>query len=252
MTNEQLAGFIKQGGNDELIPLLWDNVKKVLYILADRYYRAYSDDLSRYGVTVWDLKQQAYGAFLKAIEGYDEGKGYKFTSYLKYPFKNAIRSLRTHDTLNRSESLNTMITEKDNIEAYELGDTIPDEHSLDFAEKLENESMYKTVRQAVANLPESEKEIITERYFNNRSFTDIAREKGKTSESIRQREKIALQRLRNNKDIRKLSNELGYSSYRIYRNNYTSFRSSYVSNVELIACERADIEARFLRRKDLI
>ena len=221
MTNEQLAGFIKQGGNDELIPLLWNNVKKLLYILADRYYRAYSDDLSRYGVTVWDLKQQAYGAFLKAIEGYDESKGYKFISYLKYPFKNAIRSLRTSDTLNRSESLNTMITEKDNIEAYELGDTIPDEHSLDFAEKLENESMYKTVRQAVANLPESEKEIITERYFNNRSFADIAREKGKTSESIRQREKIALQRLRNNKDIRKLSNELGYSSYRIYRNNYT-------------------------------
>lgn len=244
MTNERLVDFIKQGGNDELIPILWDNVKKLLYILADRYYSIYSDDLSRYGVTVWDLKQQAYSAFLKAIEGYDESKGYKFTTYLKYPFKNAIRSLRTRDTLNRSESLNTMITEKDNIEAYELGDTIPDKHSLDFTENLENDSLYQTVRQAIDKLPEREKWIITERYYKNRTLADIAAEKERSSERIRQHEKRALQRLRNNRDIRRLADELGYSSQRIYHNNYSSFKHSSVSNVEIIACERADIEAR--------
>lgn len=119
MTNEQLAIFVGQGGNDELIPLLWENVRKLLYMRADRYYRAYKDDCSAYGITSWDLRQAAYTAFLNAIPAYKRkseeqpDKEYKFTSFLKYPFKNAIRNLLTKDILNTSDSLNRTVTDSD-------------------------------------------------------------------------------------------------------------------------------------------
>ena len=51
MTNEQLASFIKQGGSDELIPILWERVRPIFYKFADRYYKAYPDYLSQYGIT---------------------------------------------------------------------------------------------------------------------------------------------------------------------------------------------------------
>lgn len=42
MTNEHLAEFIQQGGNDELIQILWNNVKKIVYMLSDKIYKEYS------------------------------------------------------------------------------------------------------------------------------------------------------------------------------------------------------------------
>ena len=40
MTNEQLAEFIKQGGNDELIPILWERIRKLMYMKAAKVYCA--------------------------------------------------------------------------------------------------------------------------------------------------------------------------------------------------------------------
>lgn len=45
MTNEQLAAFIKQGGNDELIPILWERIRKIMYMKSDSTVR-YKDDFS--------------------------------------------------------------------------------------------------------------------------------------------------------------------------------------------------------------
>lgn len=56
MTNEMLAGFIQQGGNDELIPLLWDNVKVLVYTLSDRLYRAYSEQVRFKILSVYNEK----------------------------------------------------------------------------------------------------------------------------------------------------------------------------------------------------
>lgn len=38
LTNEKLIKYIRQGGNDDLIPLLWERNKKLLFMFARRYY----------------------------------------------------------------------------------------------------------------------------------------------------------------------------------------------------------------------
>lgn len=210
MTNEQLVGFIKQGGNDELIPILWENVKKLLYKFADRYYIAYSDILTQCGITAWDIKQQAYNAFLKAIEGYDDSKGYKFTSYLKYPFKNAVRDLRKKDPLNDCESLNTPVNDEN--EDTEFLYFVADEHSTDFMEQVDNDEFKRIVHNAVDSLPEAEREAIQEYFFNGKTYADIARQKNKSVERIRQATARALKALRKNSDIIRLGQEFGYIS----------------------------------------
>lgn len=251
MTNEQLAFFIQQGDNDELIPILWGNVRKLLYAFSDRYYRAYSDSLTQCGITAWDLKQHAYSAFLKAIEGYDDSKGCKFTSYLHYPFKNAIRELRTKDLLNKSDSLNIPVnSEHEDIEVIDL---VADEHSLDFVEQVEQsdetEQVKKVIHIALDKLPENESDVIKERFFNNRTYADIAADKGKSIERIRQIINNALSSLRKNRDIYRLGQELGYTSSSAYNNSLSGFKHTGLSNVERIAIARADIEEQQKRRE---
>ena len=85
MTNEQLAAFIKQGGNDELIPILWERIRKIMYMKSDRVYSALQSRFIQCGYDVWDLKQSCYTAFLKAIEGSVTGQDISLFA-LRYRF----------------------------------------------------------------------------------------------------------------------------------------------------------------------
>ncbi len=256
MTNEQLAGFIKQGGNDELIPILWENVRKLLYAFSDRYYRAYSDDLTQCGITAWDIKQQAYSAFLKAIEGYDDSKGFKFTSYLKYPFKNAVRALcKQNDLLNKcEESLNAPVkSDMSDDKASELADFVADERALDFVEQIERadeiELIKTVVHKAIDKLPGREPEIVREYYLAGKTYADIAADKGISHERVRQISGSALRHLRGNNDIKRLGRSLGYCSHAAYHNTVSGFARTGITNVERIAIAHADADMRE-RRSD--
>ncbi|MBQ8780684.1 MAG: sigma-70 family RNA polymerase sigma factor [Oscillospiraceae bacterium] len=245
MTNEQLAVFIQQGGNDELIPILWERVRKLLYTLSDGYFKAYGDSLAHYGITPSDLKQEAYSAFLKAVEAFAPDKGYLFTSYLKYPLKNALRSLRTSDLLNKADSLNSPIGDESEGGESELIEFISDS-TADTEEQAEqvlmSESIKETVRKAVEELPEEEQELIQERYFNNRTLSDLARQHNVSHETIRQREQRIIKRMRENPSLQRLGADLGYESCRIYSNSLSAYKRTGISNVEYIAIERTDIE----------
>lgn len=250
MTNEQLAGFIKQGGNNELIPILWENVKKLLYKFSDRYYRAYSGDLTQCGITAWDIKQQAYSAFLKAIEGYDDSKGYKFTAFLKYPFKKAVRELRKRDPLNDCESLNSPVNDEN--EDTELIEFVADEHSTDFVEQLEQtdeaEIIKKAVHKAIDKLPEREAEIVKAYYLSGKTYADIAADKEISTERVRQINASALRHLRGNTELKLLGRSLGYCSHAAYHNTVSGFARTGISNVEVIAIAHADEDMRERRR----
>ena len=82
MTNEQMCEFIKQGGSDDLKIVLWERVKKVLYKLSNEFYGNNTALCVNAGVEIWDIKQVAYFAYLKAIEGFKPQSGLAFTTYL--------------------------------------------------------------------------------------------------------------------------------------------------------------------------
>lgn len=209
MDNEKLADIIHQGGADELIPVLWEKVRKLVYMHSEKFYRLNKDLCDRRGVDVWDIKQESYNAFLKALKAFDISKGYKFTTYLKMPFKNAVNDLlgrskrEVNEPLNSYKSLNKPVGLPDGSET-EFGELIPDKSSLDFVERMETLSEYETIHEIVDSLPEPCRIVINQHYFQGVTFTAIADEMGFSKERIRQIHLRALKILRNNKDLQEI------------------------------------------------
>ena len=189
MTNEQLAAFIKQGGNDELIPILWERIRKIMYIKSDRVYSALQSRFVRCGVDVWDLKQSCYIAFLKAIDGYKPDGKNKFTSYLSYPFKNVVRELigirtqtQKNEPLNNCQSLDVPL--KNDESSFTLANTITDDNAVNAAESVEIEDIYRILHEAVDSLKEPMNRVIRAFYFEDKSVKDIASEIGSSSSAV--------------------------------------------------------------------
>lgn len=206
MTNEQLAEFIKAGGNDELTPILWERVRKLLYAIANKYYTAHCSKCERCGVTVWDLKQTAYSAYLGAVRAYDSKKGYQFTAYLDLQFKTSVRSLFGKDLLNVSESLNAAVKADEESET-EWMQLVADETSLDDFEQIYKENTAAIVRKAVERLPDELKSVIYCRYYKELSFEKTARKLAIAEKEALNRERRAIQLLRNDRDMRLLASE---------------------------------------------
>lgn len=219
MNNEQLATLILQGGNDELLPILWENVRKLLYCESEKYYRLNKNLCDSRGVDDWDIKQVSYTAFLKALRAFDSASGYKFTSYLKYPFKTAVNELlgvRTvhsnKEPLNNFASLEKPI-EQPNGDTVTLNELIPDNTALDFIEDVDRTAEAETVRQIVDALSEPCKSVITAYYFQGITFTRIAESMNLSKERVRQIHLRALKILRNNEYLREM-----YGDYRRHYN----------------------------------
>lgn len=174
-SNEELAERI-QNGEKDLLPLLWGNVRGFINLLAlkHRYIiqeRAYVD--------VEDLIQCGYFAMLKAVEAYDSTKGCKFVSFIVFKYKNEIYKLIGAKKTKCSyifppftSSLNATV-ENDDHET-ELVDMLEDENAESIETDYEKKEMQRIVRAAVGRLPELERNVIQEIYFNERAKTEIA------------------------------------------------------------------------------
>lgn len=201
MTNEQLAEFIQQGGNDELMSILWERVRKLLYMIADKYYGGHCEMCVKCGVTVYDLKQQAYSAYLCAVRAYSAEKGYQFTSYLDLQFKTAVRPLFGKDLLNSAESLNVPLNVDDENGA-EVIDIIADGTALDDFELIHKADVVAVVRSAVGRLPDELKDVIHLRYYGNLSIRATAHRLAIAENEVLNRERRALRLLRQDKTLK--------------------------------------------------
>lgn len=211
MTNEMLAQFIQEGGNDELIPILWEKVRKLLYVKADRFYSLYKSACDGSGVDVWDIRQASYSAFLDAVKAYKAGGKIKFTSYLNYPFKNAVQKLlgirgSRREPLNNCTSLDKPI-EQSNGETCSMLDLVADDTSLDFVEEAERNSEAETVRKFVDELSEPYRSVIKAKYFDGLTLGEIGEKFSVSRERIRQQQAHGLRILRRNPQLRKLYTE---------------------------------------------
>lgn len=206
MTNEQLAEFIQQGGNDELTPILWERVRKLLYMIANKYYSGHCEMCEKCGVTVYDLKQQAYSAYLGAVKAYSRKKGYQFTSYLDLQFKTAVRPLFRKDLLNYSESLNA-VSSPDDENGTEVIDLVADNNAFDDFERIDAADTVAVVRSAVVRLPGELKDVIYLRYYGNLSIKATAHKLAIAENEVLNRERRALRLLRQDKALKLLATE---------------------------------------------
>lgn len=223
MTNERLAELIREGGNDELLPLLWDKTQLLIYQKCGQLWRLYSEKLERFGYSLDDLRQESYNALLFAVKGFKSEKGYKFTTYLNYGLKRVIRGLLSGDAdvLNQpgTQSLEQPLSESSEGDTLLVGDVVPDEQAAAVYEDIERLDEYNILYEAIDSLPDVERRVIIEYYFKGFSFAKIGRLHGFTRMRATQAHKRAIWLLRRGRTGRAL--------YEVYGDEYDcSFNGS--------------------------
>lgn len=219
MTNEQLAEFIQSGDSDELIPVLWEKIKSLVYMKCDSIYSSKPDYFKQCGVEVWDMKQACYSAYLAAVKYYKPESGYKFTTFLVKPMQTAISELTDCKTskknvLNESLSLNQTITSEDGEETSYI-DLVPDQQSNEFIDNLEQEAEAMTIWDAVNSLEEKYSSVIIAYFRDNRTFKEIAQDMNVSFQRVRDINQYALRLLKRNKYIRDMGKEYGLITDRV-------------------------------------
>lgn len=214
MTNEQLATFIHAGGNDELIPLLWEKVQRFVYYKARSVYNSNTTRCQRCGVELWDIQQAGYIAFIEAIRGYKPEPGYKFITFIQLPFKNAVNDLlklktqkQRHEPLNNCISLDTPTEDADGDTDTTLIDLQADETSTDFINELEAGELRETIRAEIEKLSERERDVIKLFYFQSKSLQEISKQMGVSGERVRQLRSRAERELRQSQTLKKIYND---------------------------------------------
>lgn len=182
MTCETIAELIQEGGNDELLPLLWEKTRALIYKKCSQYWGFYSAKLERFGYSLDDLRQEGYNALIFAVKSYKSDKEYKLITYLNYALKNVIRGLLSGsgDVLNRlnTQSLEQPLGEGNDGDSLLVEDIIPDEHAAAVYEEIEQLDGYTALYEAIDALPPDLREVVREHYFERLTFKQIGEQFG--------------------------------------------------------------------------
>lgn len=244
MTNEQLARFIKQGGADDLKPVLWKRVKKITFLLSDRYYSLYRERFAACGVERCDYHQACYEAFLKALEAFDEASGQKFTSFIYYHVNNigaellGIRNAKRQNRkpLDNCTSLDAPLAGSEGGEGFTLGEIIEDksaEQAFEAAmQRISDEHTRKVLHEALAALEERERDVIIKEYFENKTQKQISELCGVSRERVRQIKARAMRRLRCNRRLNLLYEEQ-LAEARLHFKSFAYSRAFFEAQAEI-------------------
>ena len=181
---------IRDRGHTELIPILWERIRRLAIQLAYRYYTRHEAVCKQAGVTEDDLTQEAYFGFVKAIEGYSPASGSKFVSYMSYPIQGCFteatgqRTSRSRkEPLNHAASLDSPLPDADDLT---LCDMVEDASALEAFEQIELTELQRIVREEVALLKDDrQRHTIGAHYLHKQTYQDIAEQYGITPERVR-------------------------------------------------------------------
>lgn len=172
---EELAARIK-AGEKSLLPMLWGECRGTVVIMAAKYRSIIEQNAF---VDMEDFIQCGYFAMLEAVAAYNPEKGYKFTSYMTFKYKKQIYEMfgnvREGDKRifpAAASSLN--ITLENDGHETELLEMLEDKSAGSIESDYEKKELQQIVRAAVGKLPERERYVIQEIYFNGRAKTEIA------------------------------------------------------------------------------
>lgn len=217
MTNEEMALAIKQGYT-ELIPILWERIRRLAIRLTYRYFTRHEAICKRAGVTEEDLMQEAYLGFVMAIESFSPTSGNKFVSYLNYPILGCFtkatgqRTSRSRkEPLNHVASLDSPLQDADDLT---LSDMVEDVSASEAFERIELTELQRIVREEIALLKnDRQKDTIMSYYFYQQTYHDIAKHYDIIPERARQIIRDGLRQLRKSRRLRELYGELQSHSF---------------------------------------
>ena len=105
----------------------------------------------------------------------------------------------------RKEKRSKIIYEKDMYQSFV---NIKSNENLDSKNVISDKTLSKTLNEMIDNLPDSQKEIVKLRYFENLSFKDIAKKNDISINTALGRVRYSLNNLRKQMDKSELKNEL--------------------------------------------
>ena len=220
MTNEQLAALIGEGGNDELLPLLWEKMRKLYRKMSCQYAQHFADKCAQCGVTAEDIQQECYFAMLDSIKAYNDRKPEQqdllFTSFCEYHFRhyadlligNNRRGTHKDPLKNAVVSLDEALPDKDGDTDTTRGELIPDPEAEKPFQDIEREDyrqwIRRTMQRALAPYGNPRLwEVINGYYFEGRTLQSFADEWGITKERVRGIRENAARKLRRSAELRK-------------------------------------------------
>lgn len=244
LSNEELTERI-QKGEKQYIPALWEKNYKLLYQYANKYYAKYSERFACCGVTLEDLQQECFIILLNMVKAYDPAKCYKLSTYVKYQFKHHLNRLLliggnlAENPLNSCGSLSEPVRGLDN-EEITLADTLTDEAAELAYSDVDDVIYQRQLRLALnetmsAALTPEQTRVIVERFYNNRTRSEIGKLENITGSAVSERERTALRNMKRYNAVTKSLESFRAEIITEHAYKYTglnSFKYSLASSVE--------------------
>lgn len=205
MTNEELALKAKSG-DQAAIAQLWEQVKNLVFRYIARSYNQRTEQFTKSGVTMDDLMQEGFLAILEAVRAFNPDKGWKFTSWIKYPLQTHLNAvvgiyggrLKTYP-LNECTSLDAPVSMED--ENYTIGDSIEDESAKEMFETVEdktfNKQLHDMLELCLSEIDSRQERAIREIFYNNKTLKEISVDMNISFQRVRQLESNGIRKLRN-------------------------------------------------------
>jgi len=238
MSNEELSQRIK-AGERYLLPALWEQVRSLVLLFMMHLLNAKRERAAAAGVELDDLEQEGYFALLDAVEAYDEGSGYKFSTYLKYPCQNRFNAaigIRTRrqmkEPLSNAASLNAPAgSEDEDTEQLDLlSDPVGAAPFEDVTEQIWREQLHEALEQALDTLPEKHAYVIHARYYDGLTLKEVSEHLGCCFQWGRDIERAALRRLARSKHLQSYRDDI--IAHHAYHGGLAQIRAGRGSSVE--------------------
>ncbi len=201
-----------RNGNKKACLQLWEQVEKLIKKYAYAYYNNLRLSGREYIPDADDFISESYIAMLEAVKYYSSERGYCYTTYLVKALRTAfaaVAGLRTSRTIN--EPLNFCgsldVTVDSESEDTKFIDVLADETVQNDFERIELSETQRIVAEALAELNEQDRQLIKMRYWNEMSFSAVAKVCGVSNQAVIAREKKILRKLRLNSSLRELYGE---------------------------------------------
>lgn len=195
---EELVDAYQSGA--DVIAELWARLCGYYAAKARRYYLRHSSACMRRGVEVDDLVSVGFFALIHSAESYRFENDVPFIAYLHYALRTEYAALLNYksskpDALDSACDLDAEIAGTDGLT---FADTVRDDSALDFLELDGMREDAEIVRREVGKLPNKQRTVIEQRYFQNRTLAEIGKTLDCSGEYIRQIEKNAIKSLSDN------------------------------------------------------
>lgn len=211
LSNEELA-TLAQSGDRCAAGQLWEQVKRLAFLFAFRFFHAQRPACACCGVEIEDVQQEVFLAVMDAVEDFREAKGYRFNSYLHFHVKNRFNALigrrgnRAPRPLDNAKSLDEAVAGEDND--LFLLDLVEDPEAVgafeDAEEREYTRELHNALQKALDTLETQQAEVLRARYYDGLTLKGCAQREDVTPERIRQIEGKALRNMRGGERLRLL------------------------------------------------